>query len=123
MLKKIFPLVLVLVGLSVLSAAAQDKGLTFVGKIEEIATKTTLTPVGAMEKILTLKLDSKPKLDIRMTTTDAARFGLLGTDQPSGVITPGKIKGVGWKVKLTCDKKTTFGGEPTYLVTNLERLD
>ena len=53
---------------------------------------------------------------------NAARFGLIDTDQPSAVITPGKVKGLGWKVRLTCDKKSTLG-EPTYMVTNLERLD
>ena len=125
MLKKIFPFILMLFALTVLSAAAQDKGLTFTGKIEEIAMKTSVGPMGSMggmEKNLAIKLDSKPKLDIRVTYRDAARFGLIDTDQPSAVLTPGKIKGVGWKVRLTCDKKTTMS-EPFYVVTKLERLD
>ena len=122
MLKKIFPLLLFLVALTALAAAAQES-VTFVGKIDEIAIKTTMTPVGGMEKHLVIKLDNKPKLDIRTTPQDAARYGLIDTDQPSAVLTPGKIKGVGWKVRLTCDKKSSFGGEPVYLVTKLERLD
>jgi len=79
--------------------------------------------VGATEKFLTIKLDNKPKLDFRITTEDAARFGLTDTAQPSAVITPGKIKGVGWKVRLTCDKQVKLGGEPHYMVLKLERLD
>jgi len=122
MLKKIFPLVLLLVGLSAISAAARDTGLTFTGKIEEIAIKTSVGPLGGMEKNLAIKLDTKPKLDIRVSTRDAHRFGLIDTDQPSMVMTPGKIKGLGWKVRLTCDKKTTMS-EPFYVVTKLERLD
>jgi len=93
-----------------------------VGKIEEIATKTTMSPVGGMEKYLAIKLDSKPKLDFRVTYRDASSFGLIDTDHPSAVLVPGKIKGLGWKVRLTCDKKTTMS-DPIYMVTNLERLD
>jgi len=127
MLKKIIPCLLILFTLTVLtvpvwSRAAQDTGLTFVGIIEEIATKTTLTGMGSTEKYLAIKLDSKPKLDFRITAMDAARFGLIDTAQPSAVLTPGKIKGLGWKIRLTCDKRTTLG-EPMYMVTNLERLD
>jgi hypothetical protein len=122
MLKKIFPLILLLFAFTGPSTAAQDTGLTFVGKIEEIAMKTSVGPLGGMEKNLAIKLDSKPKLDFRINTRDAARFGLIDTDQPSAVLTPGKIKGVGWKVRLTCDKKTTMS-EPFYVVTKLERLD
>jgi hypothetical protein len=122
MLKKIFPLVLLLAALAVSADAASDTGLTFVGRIEEIAMKTSVGPVGSMEKSLSIKLDSKPKLDFRVNLKDAPRFGLMETDQPSAVPTPGKIKGQGWKVRLTCDKKTSMS-EPIYLVTKLERLD
>ena len=123
MLKKviIFLMLLSIPGM-VLAASEQTTGLTFVGKIEEIASKTTTGPVGAMDRYLAIKLDSKPKLDFRVTNMDAASFGLIDTAQPSAVLTPGKIKGLGWKVRLTCDKKTTMN-EPFYLVTKLERLD
>jgi hypothetical protein len=122
MLKKFFPILLLLFAFADLSMAAQDTGLTFVGKIEEISMKTSMGPMGGMEKNLAIKLDSKPKLDFRMTAMDASRFGLIDTDQPSAVLTPGKIKGLGWKVRVTCDKKATMG-DPYYLVTNLEKLD
>lgn len=123
MWKKIILLLVLLWPLTVPAAAQQSTGLIFEGKIEEIASKTALTVAGATEKYLALKLDSKPKLDIRITARDAARFGLIDTAEPPAVIPPGRIKGLGWKVKLTCDKKPVFGGEPIYLVTNLERLD
>jgi len=123
MLKKVILILMLLcIPAMVLAASEQTTGLTFVGKIEEIATKTTMSPVGGMEKYLAIKLDSKPKLDFRVTYRDAASFGLIDTDHPSAVLVPGKIKGLGWKVRLTCDKKTTMS-DPIYMVTNLERLD
>lgn len=121
MLKKVILLLVLIWAVTVFSAAAQTT-LIFVGKIEEIATKTQMTAVGATERYLTIKLDSKPKLDFRITTRDAARFGLTDTAQPSAVLTPGQVNGLGWKVRLTCDKKTTLG-DPIYLVLKLERLD
>ncbi|OGP70661.1 MAG: hypothetical protein A2Z73_06440 [Deltaproteobacteria bacterium RBG_13_60_28] len=121
MLKKAILLLVLIWAVTVFSAAAQTT-LIFVGKIEEVATKTQMTGMGSTEKYLSIKLDSKPKLDFRITARDAARFGLTDTAQPSAVITPGKIKGVGWKVRLTCDKKTTLG-DPIYMVLKLERLD
>ena len=121
-MKKIIPLIILFMAVTVIAAGAQEKA-TFTGKIEEIAIKTTMTPVGAMEKSLVIKLDSQPKKDIRTTAADAARFGLIDTDQPGSVLKPGQVKGVGWKVRLTCEKKSTFGGEPTYQVINLEKLD
>jgi hypothetical protein len=107
---------------TVLAALEQTSGLTFVGKIEELAIKTTMTPVGGMEKFLAIKLDSKPKMDFRVSLKDAASYGLIDRDHLSTVLTPDKIKGLGWKVRLTCDKKSTMS-DPNYLVTNLKRLD
>jgi hypothetical protein len=121
-LKKIIPLIILFMAAMVIAAGAQDKA-TFSGKIEEIAIKTTMTPVGAMEKSLVIKLDSQPKKDIRAAAADAARFGLIDTDQPGAVLKPGQVKGVGWKVRLTCEKKSSFGGDPVYQVVNLEKLD
>ncbi len=106
----------------VLAGTEQTTGLTFVGKIEEIAIKSVISPTGPMEKYLSIKLDSKPRLDFRVTSRDAVSFHLIDTAQPAAVLSPGKLKGQGWKVRLTCDKKTTMG-DPFYLVTNLERLD
>ena len=123
MLKKVIILLVLalLPAVTVLAASEQTTGLTFVGKIEEIASKTVMGTLGT-ERFLTIKLDSKPKLDFRITAMNAARFGLIDTDQPSAVITPGKVKGLGWKVRLTCDRKTSLG-DPVYMVTNVERLD
>jgi hypothetical protein len=123
MLKKVILLFVLICAATVFAAAAQDSGLTFLGNIEEISTKTTMTPMGGMEKYLVLKLDSKPRIDFRVTGSDAARFGIIDSSQPSAVLTPDKIKGVGWKVRLTCNKSETLGGPPIYLVTKLERLD
>lgn len=121
MLKKIFLLLVLLFAVTVLSAADKITGLIFVGKIQEVGSKTTLTPTST-EKYLVIKLDSKPNIDFRLTATDAARFGLIEAKGPSPIITPGRVKGLGWKVRLTCDKQTTFS-ESIYMVTNLEKLD
>jgi hypothetical protein len=123
MLKKVILLLALICAVMVLAAAAQDRGLTFVGKIEEIALKTNMTPLGAREKILALKLDTKPKLDFRMTARDATRYKLIDASRPSAVLTPGQVNGVGWKVRLTCNKITVLGGTPYYMVVKLEKLD
>jgi hypothetical protein len=127
MLKKVILLIVALGVVAMLAgtvpaALEQTTGLTFVGKIEEISIKTTMTPVGGMEKFLAIKLDSKPKMDFRVPIKDAAHYGLIDTDHLSAVLTPGKIKGLGWKVRLTCNKQSTMN-DPNYLVTNLQRLD
>jgi len=123
MLKKIILLLIVIWPLTALAAGEQSMGLIFTGKIEEISSRTDMMPnIGAREKFLIIKLDSKPKTEFRITAKNAARFGLIDNEEPGAVITPGKIKGLGWKVRLTCDKKGTFG-EPYYLVSNLEKLD
>jgi hypothetical protein len=125
MLKKVLFLGVLICLVPVLAGAASERGLTFVGKIEEIAIKSTISPVGMGpgEKSLVIKLDSKPKIDFRITNKDAARYGLIDTSRTSAVLLPGQVKGVGWKVRLTCNKEERLGGEPTYLVTKLERLD
>jgi len=121
-LKKLILLMILLFVVTVLTAGAQEK-ISFTGKIEEIAIKTAMTPLGAMEKSLVIKLDSQPKKDIRAAAADAARFGLIDTDQPGAVLKPGQVKGVGWKVRLACEKKSSFGGDPVYQVINLEKMD
>lgn len=125
MTKKII-LFLILLALPVMALAGteQTTGLIYLGKIEEIAVKSVISPVGmgSSQKYLSIKLDSNPKMDFRVTAADAVRFHLLDTDQPSAVMAPGRLKGQGWKVRLTCEKKTT-AGEPFYLVIRLDRLD
>jgi len=123
MLKKVILFFIVLsIPMMGLAAAEKTTGLTFVGKIEEIAIKNVISPTGPMEKYLSIKLDSKPKLDFQVTAAEASRYGLIDTDHASAILTPSKIKGLGWKVRLTCDKKFKITGE-TYIVTNVERLD
>ena len=125
MTKKII-LFLIIFTLPVMALAGMEQttGFIFSGKIEEIAVKNVISPagIGPAKKFVSIKLDSKPKLDIRVTAEDAVSFHLLKTDQPSAVLTPGKLQGQGWKVRLTCNKMTT-AGEPFYLVVKLERLD
>jgi hypothetical protein len=126
MLKKVILFVLMLsLPAMVLAAPDQSTGLIFIGKIEEIALKSNISPkgMGPVEKTLAIKLDSKPHLDLRITTKDAARFGLIDTAHPSAVLMPGQVKGVGWRVRLTCDKITVFGGESIYKVVKVDRLN
>ena len=120
MLRKVFLLVVLICLGTVFIAAAAD--VTFTGKIEEVAMKTVLTPLGGSEKILTIKLDTEPHLEFLVTAGDAIKIGLI-TSRPSTVLLPSQVKGIGWKVRLTCEKRTTFGGEPTYPVKKLKILD
>ena len=120
MLKKVI-LLAVLICLSTVFAAAAAN-MTFTGKIVEIAMKTVLTPMGGSGKMVILKLDTEPSLEFQIRASDAKRIGLI-TSQSSAILLPNQVKGVGWKVTLTCDKKTAFGGVPTYLVTKLVKLD
>ncbi len=72
----------------------------------------------------TLKLSEYPKIQFRLTPADAARFGVIDKAGPTGVVTPKMSKGMGWRVKLTCDNKNL--GEykaPVYKVTSLVRLE
>ena len=122
MLKKIVLLSVLFLVVAVQSGAEQTTGLVFVGKIQEISSKTTLTPT-SKENSLVIKLDSKPNTEFLLTAADGARFGLIETKGPSPILAPGRVKGLGWKVRLTCDKQSFAFGNPTYTVTNLERLD
>jgi len=121
--KKVILLLVLICVAPVVAGAASEGGLTFLGNIEEVSSKTQMTPMGATEKFLVIKLDSKPKIDFRITAGDAARFGLIDTTQPSAVLRPGQVKGIGWKVRLTCNKQERFAGGPIYMVVKLERLD
>ena len=97
MLKKGHSFLLLLLILTVhVLRDCQDTGLTFVGKIEEIATKTTMT--WATEKNLSIKLDSKPKVDSGCLTHGCRQIRPHGTTASPQRSSPDKIKGVGWKV-------------------------
>jgi len=68
-------------------------------------------------------LDEYPRAQFRLTLDDAVRYGLIEKAGPTGVVTPKMSKGIGWKVKLTCDPN--YAGDPkspTYKVTSLVKL-
>ena len=78
----------------------------FTGKITEIARGTQLD-VGKKDTFYMLRLDDYPKIEFRLASEDAVRFGVIEAAGPTAVVTPKKSKGLGWKVKLTCDAKNT----------------
>ena len=51
------------------------------------------------------------------------RYGLIEKAGPTGVVTPKMSKGIGWRVKLTCNPSYTGRFKaPTYRVTSLVKL-
>jgi hypothetical protein len=106
------------------AGAASGKAtiIIFTGKVQEIRAATELD-IGKTEKFIIVKLDSPPKAEFRLTTAEAARYGLIDPTGPSQIITPKKAKGLGWKVKLTCDNEPTGPlDSPVYRVKSLERI-
>ncbi len=96
---------------------------TFTGKITEIARGTELD-VDQHGNFYTLHLEEYPETSFRLTPEDAVRFGVVDPTGITGLLTPKKSKGLGWKVKLTCEGKATGGrNSPTYRVLDLERLE
>ena len=96
---------------------------TFTGKISEIAKGTELD-IAKTDVFYTLRLEEYPKIRFRLTPQDAVRFGVVDATGTSGVLTPKKSKGLGWKVKITCDpNKTGPLDAPSYKVISLKRLD
>ena len=96
---------------------------TFTGKITEISkgTELDLTKHGSF---YTVRLEEYSKITFHLSPEDAVRFGVIDATGTSGVLTPKKSKGMGWKVKITCDPNKTGPVEaPSYKVTSLERLD
>ncbi len=96
---------------------------TFTGKIVEIAKGTELD-IAKTEVFYTVKLEEHPKFKFRLTPEDAVKFGIIDKTGPTGVVTPKMSKGLGWKVKLTCNASST--GElkaPVYKVISVERLE
>ena len=95
---------------------------TFTGKIQDIR-KATALGLGKRETFYTIKLDTKPKYEFRLSEDDAVSYGLVDPAGPSMVVTPRMKKGLGWKVRLTCDNPTGSLSAPAYRVRSLERLD
>jgi hypothetical protein len=96
---------------------------TFTGKITEIAKGTELG-LGKKDIFYALRLDEYPNIKFRLSTEDAVRFGVIKDAGPTGVVTPKHSKGLGWKVRLTCDPNNLGQIKtPVYRVTSLVRLD
>lgn len=113
-------LVLLLVDLGPIFGQA---GKTFTGKISEIAKGSELD-INKRDVYYILRLDEYPKIMFRLTPADAVRFGVIESSGTSGVITPRMSKGLGWKVKLTCDPNNLGENKaPVYKVTGLVKLE
>jgi hypothetical protein len=95
---------------------------TFTGKIQDIRMATALG-IAKRETFYTIKLDSKPKAEFRLSVDEAVHYGLVDPAGPSMIVTPKMKKGLGWKVRLTCDNPTGPLSAPVYQVRSLKRLD
>jgi hypothetical protein len=112
-------LVLLLVDLGPILGQASK---VFTGKISEIAKGMELD-LNKHGTFYIVRLDEYPKLQFRLSQDDARRYGLIAKGGPASVLTPRMTKGIGWKVKLTCDPN--YLGEPkapTYRVTGMQKL-
>jgi hypothetical protein len=96
---------------------------TFTGKISEIARGTELD-VGRHGNFYILRLEEYPQASFRLSPEDAVRFGVINPTGTTGLLTPRMSKGLGWKVKLTCEARYTGESEsPTYRVLAVQRLE
>jgi len=113
-------LVLLMAGVwPVFAQATKD----FTGKITEIAKGTELN-VDKRDIFYIVRLDEYPNTQFRLSLEDARRFGVIGETGATAVLSPKMSKGLGWKVKLTCDaSKTGSLKSPIYKVISLARLD
>ncbi|MDO9531210.1 MAG: hypothetical protein Q7O12_03655 [Deltaproteobacteria bacterium] len=95
---------------------------SFTGKITEIARGTQLD-VGKSGTFYMVRLEEYPNIEFRLASEDAVRFGVVAAGGPAQVVTSKMSKGLGWKVKLTCDThKTGSLKNPVYKVISLVRL-
>ena len=94
----------------------------FTGKIQDIRKATTLGP-GKRGTFYIIKLDNQPKAEFRLSEDEAVHYGLVAAAGPSTVVTPKMKKGLGWKVKLTCDNPSGPLSAPVYQIRSLERLE
>jgi len=96
---------------------------TFTGKISEIAKGSELD-IAKRDIFYTLRLAEHPGILFRLTPEEAVRSGVIEATGNTVVLTPRMSKGLGWKVKLTCEARYTGGAEfPTYRVLAVERLE
>jgi hypothetical protein len=104
-------------------AAHAQATKSFSGKITQIA-KGTQLDVGKQGTFYMVRLEEHPSIEFRLASEDAVRFGVVAAGGPAQVATSKMSKGLGWKVKLTCDAhKTGSLKNPVYKVMSLERLD
>jgi hypothetical protein len=118
--KQILGLALVLVLAGVAPVLAQGK--TFTGTITEIARGTELD-VGRHANYFVLRLKEYPETEFRLAQDEAVRYGVVDPTGTSGLLTPKKCKGLGWKVKLSA--KPAFTGwtsSNSYQVLSLQKL-
>jgi len=96
---------------------------TFTGKISEIARGTELD-VDRHGDFYILRLEEYPLVSFRLSPEDAVKFGVIDPTGTTGLLTPKMSKGLGWRVKLTCEARYIGRSESrTYLVLALERLE
>ena len=121
---RIIPGLLLAIFLAGVGAAyAKSPIITFTGKIQEIRSATALD-IGKADKFITIKLDTELKAEFRLSHEDAVRYGLIDPAGPSQVLTTRRSKGLGWKVRLTCDNDPQGSlTAPVYKVKSLERID
>jgi hypothetical protein len=104
-------------------AALGQATKSFTGKITEIARGTQMD-VGKKGTFYMVRLEEYPKIEFRLASEDAVRFGVVEAGGPAQVVTPKMSKGLGWKVKLECDANKTGSLKiPVYKVIALERLN
>ena len=96
---------------------------TFTGKISEIAKGSELD-IAKRDIFYTLRLAEHPGILFRLTPEEAVRSGVIEATGNTVVLTPKMSKGLGWKVKLTCEARYTGESKSrTYLVLAVERLE
>ncbi len=104
-------------------AAAAGQGLAYYkGKITEIS-KATQLGLGEKGTFFTIRIDTKPKMDFRLSREDAVKYGLIEAGGGSEVLTPKQMKGLGWNVRITVEKESRgLQGNPVYHVKDVERM-
>ncbi len=95
----------------------------FTGKITSISKGSEMEP-GRNESFYVVKLDSKPNAEFRLSPEQAVKYGVVAAAGNSAVVTPKDSKGLGWKVRLTCQGRPEGSlTAPVYQVKSLERIN
>jgi hypothetical protein len=114
--------VLCVLMLAFLAAGADGQTTVyFDGKITEIS-KAVPMGLGQTGTFYILRLDSKPGMEFRLSRDKALKYGLIEAGAGE-LLGPKQLKGLGWKVKLTCTKEMKpFSGASIYQVEAVQRL-